>query len=439
MNAAVALRSIRAGQQVGAPVGAAIDKYFQRQQMLEDAMRQRSEQLSDREAEQQRQDEVARRQLLMEAATKPELGLVPTGAQFERVPGLGNVGIAKASPFTQQQAEGMGLAPGAGMLPRSVIPLKDTGLGVDYELAKRIRREMADEKTQDEIRKIEAKAKLYKGGEVVERDADGNLIIVSKPAGTATPVTSSVTGEPVKGAPKGGAGAQNLLTEDAIDRHADRYNATGELPKNLGRSGVTQAAILNRAAEKMATLGDDATAQKIRNDAYQGLAAELKNLQKVRGPVEAFSRTADKNLTLAEGLSDAVERSDIPMLNKLLMPFGQQVRGRDDIAGLNAAIQVAINETARTLNSATAGGVVSDSARHEIEAIMNSKMNPAQIRRVSSILRQDMKNRFDSYDEQENAIMEQMALASKPGYNRKQRAGEGSREPAQKDPLGLFK
>jgi hypothetical protein len=144
------------------------------------------------------------------------------------------------------------------------------------------------------------------------------------------------------------------------------------------------------------------------------MQTSLSALERQRGLIEAFMRTNDKNLALAEKISDSVTRSDVPALNRLLLPFRLQVSGAEDVAALNAAIRIAVNETARVLTSATGAGVLSDTARQELEELLNKEMTPTMVKRVIGVFRQDMINRQTSYDDQRAQIQETIRTAN-PG------------------------
>jgi hypothetical protein len=151
-----------------------------------------------------------------------------------------------------------------------------------------------------------------------------------------------------------------------------------------------------------------------RQNAIAGLKQELGTVMKTRGLVEAFSETARKNLKDAETLSNTVDRSNSPMLNQWLLNGRKKWSGDPDVAEFDVAARTAINETARVLNSANASGVISDSARHEIEDMLNTALTPEQFTRAVNRLLKEMDNRRTSYDDQVKAIHEATVQMASP-------------------------
>ena len=70
------------------------------------------------------------------------------------------------------------------------------------------------------------------------------------------------------------------------------------------------------------------------------------------------------------------------------------------IQKFDAAVRTAINEYAKVTSSATGGSVTSDSARKEVESMLNSAQTPEQVTAVTKLLRQEMGNRKAGYNKQ---------------------------------------
>lgn len=133
----------------------------------------------------------------------------------------------------------------------------------------------------------------------------------------------------------------------------------------------------------------------------QADAASLKKLQTSYDNVTAFENTAGKNLDQFLKTAKNVIDSGSPMLNTPLRLINSRMGGSADQAAFNAARQTAVAEIGKVLNSANAGsGVVSDSARHEVEGLIGPDATLKQIYAASNILKKDMENRKTSYQDQ---------------------------------------
>jgi hypothetical protein len=188
---------------------------------------------------------------------------------------------------------------------------------------------------------------------------------------------------------------QNQLgSGPALDQSAERYAATGQLPSGFYRSPETYAAIIKRAAE-LHPEANIAVNQAIYGADKQSLGA----LQKNRDSVVAFENTAGKNLDLFLTQAKKVVDSGSPLLNTPLRMISKQLGGADYPA-FNAARQVAINEIAKVTSNPGLTGQLSDAARKEVESFNPNNATLRQTFAVAQVLKQDMANRHDAYDQQ---------------------------------------
>ncbi len=181
----------------------------------------------------------------------------------------------------------------------------------------------------------------------------------------------------------------------ALDQAAQRYSQTGDLPPGFARSPGTLTAIMNRAAQ----LNPDANIAG--NKAVYGAnKAALSQLQSQASKVNAFENTAGKNLDLFLQQADKVTDLGAKFADAPIRTIQRNVLGTGDMAAFDAARTTALTEIAKVLNSPTGAGVLSDSARHEAEGLIGPNATLNSIKRAATILRQDMKNRHDSYQQE---------------------------------------
>ena len=205
------------------------------------------------------------------------------------------------------------------------------------------------------------------------------------------------------------------FTADAIQQQAERYLATGVLPPmGMGKAGTAaRQAIINLSAKIAKNQGLDVGDQLSRQSSVKASQGELNKLQAQRGQVMAFAANAEKNLKLAGQLSEKVNRSGVPLLNRWINAGKRSVAGDVDIVRFDAALRTGINEFAKVTSSATGGSVTSDSARKEVEDMLNAAQTPQQVKGIIDLLvNNELPNRRTSYDEQINQI--KSAISGKP-------------------------
>lgn len=187
---------------------------------------------------------------------------------------------------------------------------------------------------------------------------------------------------------------QSLLTPEAKEALGQQFRETGQLPQGM-RSPAMSAQIMNRGVEQQP--GVDIAAAKA---GYNADSASLKKLQTTFDNVNAFENTAGKNLDVFLDQAKKVTDSGLPVLNTPARYIAKKLGGADQ-AAFETARTTALTEIAKVLSSAGAGsGVLSDSARHEVEGLISPDATLKQITSAANILKTDMANRHEAYAKQ---------------------------------------
>lgn len=215
----------------------------------------------------------------------------------------------------------------------------------------------------------------------------------------------------------GGEGALTQLTPQGLDAAALMYAKTGQLPPmGIGKATAgVRTKIINRAAEIDPNL--DIASNKA---GFETNKSALSNLKRIHNASKAFEQTALKNADVLEGTLKKLADTGSPWLNRPMRSLQKGV-GDPSVTSFRTALETVAPEFARLLNSPTASGQLSDTARQEIRNILDPNATPSQIRAALTILRQDAHNRTTSYAEQIQSL-----------------EGEISRKPGQERPLGTF-
>lgn len=204
------------------------------------------------------------------------------------------------------------------------------------------------------------------------------------------------------------------FSEAAINNAAARYNIDGTLPPmGMGKGGATaRSLILNRAAELAGdTSGTDQRVAQLETKANSGTLLQLK---KTKTMIKAFEEMANKNADIALEMSDKVDRSGTPVVNRWFLAANNKIAGDVDTATFNTAVNVFANEYAKIMSGSMGNTPVSDSARKEAHEILNTAQTPAQLRANIKLLQREMKNRLIGLDESEHELIQQMKSAGIP-------------------------
>lgn len=186
--------------------------------------------------------------------------------------------------------------------------------------------------------------------------------------------------------------------QQALDFAAQNYRQTGQMPPGLYRSPGTIKAIISRAADLDQQAGGSGIAANKAN--LGSLTDALKKVQSTASQVGAFETTAEKNMDLLQQTAKNIPDLGTRWANVPVRALNANMIGTENMARFKTALNTAQTEAAKVLNSSNASGVLSDSARHELQSIIDGNMPYKSMVASLDTLRQDMKNRSDAYQQQ---------------------------------------
>jgi len=191
------------------------------------------------------------------------------------------------------------------------------------------------------------------------------------------------------------------LTPEARDQMADLFHSTGQLP-NLGMGAAvakTRSDIINRTAAKYPS-GDMA----LNAAEYKANTSSLRNVQGTLDTLTAFESAGLKNLKMFTDAAAKIPDTGIPWLNLPVRMLDEKLVGSTNMTVVNAAREIGLREIARVTNDPKLSGVLSDSARHEVQGFAPANATLPQIMAVVKTLQKDMANVHSSLTEQRDAI-----------------------------------
>jgi hypothetical protein len=186
--------------------------------------------------------------------------------------------------------------------------------------------------------------------------------------------------------------------DDALNFAADNYRKTGQLPAGFNRSPQTSAAIIARAAEQDKQGGGEGiAANKANLDAYR---KSLDKLQTNYQQTQAFENTALANMNRLQQTLKDIPDLGVRFANVPARQITAKMIGTDGMARFKTDLQTVQTEAAKVLNSSTGTGNLTDSARHELQDIIDGNAPISAILASMGELRVDMNNRTQSYQAQ---------------------------------------
>lgn len=214
-----------------------------------------------------------------------------------------------------------------------------------------------------------------------------------------------------------GSDTGGLLSPESVINAAARYNMDGTLPPNLGRGtqGPRQTAqILNEAARQAAARGDTPEAQRIAQLANKANATALNKLETQQTMVGAFEKNFTKNAAIAEELSNKVDRTGVPIVNKWVNVGKRAVTGDPDLAAFDASVKATVNEYAKIVGGGTGGSATAQGEIAKIEGLLSAAQTKEGVLSVLNLMRRETANRMTSFDDQKAELKGSMIPAKKP-------------------------
>lgn len=240
--------------------------------------------------------------------------------------------------------------------------------------------------------------------------------------------------EPIPGGPADPSSNDDFsLTPGAIENAAWNTILTGHAPSiGRGKEGIAQrTAIYNRMAE--IAKGAHVTPAELATTAgrNKALQTSLANLQKQTDMMQKAEKGFQNNMELALELSNKVDRTGAPIINKWLLG-GRAALGDPDVAALDAAITTAATDYARIMSGQTGAGGTPISTAEEARNLIRKELSHKQFSAVADVLYRDIQGQHNAVDSQRNTIlgaMQQFGQGQPSPYGSEATAHPGGQPP----------
>lgn len=195
-----------------------------------------------------------------------------------------------------------------------------------------------------------------------------------------------------------------LLTDQAKDMAAENYFQTGQLPAGA-RSPAMISQIIDRAAQLHpgGNLAGNKAAYDANKKSYSDVTDTLTKLS-------AFESAGLKNLKQFTDLADKLPDTGIPWANTPVRLLNNKLVGDEWMPAVEAARTVALREIARVTNDPKLSGVLTDSARQEVEGLSPQNATMNQIKHVVDVLKNDMTNVHQGLSQQKQDLGRKLGI-----------------------------
>jgi hypothetical protein len=184
-------------------------------------------------------------------------------------------------------------------------------------------------------------------------------------------------------------------------------------PLGMGKEAAQmRKAILKEATRQWKAMGiTPGQANVIAAQNKSGLA-ELAKIAQIKATVQTAENTAIRNATQVLSLLGSAGSTGSPIFNSW-QQAGRRATGDPKVAAFDVAVKTLATEYARVMSGGNSA-VLSDSARHEADALIHTSMTPAQFRAAIAQMKIDMKNRSQGIEDERQATLHQIQTGGKP-------------------------
>jgi hypothetical protein len=204
----------------------------------------------------------------------------------------------------------------------------------------------------------------------------------------------------------GSGGTSSVVLTPEGQRVQDELAMAGELPSfGMGKVGMTQRnEFLNREGKKRYGEGGTGESAAVDRASAKADKGALNAVTKDLAAIKPFAEMLDKNVVIAKNLAQQVIASDTRLANKPLNWLRQNAADYPQTAEFLAQVRFVQTEAARVLNNPRLVGQLTDSARREMEAVVNGDMPLNSFNAVMDRIVSDSGNRISSMVDQQQRL-----------------------------------
>jgi hypothetical protein len=198
------------------------------------------------------------------------------------------------------------------------------------------------------------------------------------------------------------------ISADAIKMMADRYRLEG--PEGLRALSAfdktTRRAVIEQATKDALAAGGDGAGMAKDAAAFKADKAALNAITKDIAAIRPYHDMLEGNAQILKELGAKLSRTDSPWANKTLNYLQTHPTSDPDVTEYLAQMRLVQTESARVINNPRLVGQLTDTARKEIENIVNGDMAIETTNRVVDRLLNDATRRITAMENEQARLLQ---------------------------------
>jgi hypothetical protein len=120
--------------------------------------------------------------------------------------------------------------------------------------------------------------------------------------------------------------------------------------------------------------------------------------------IRPYKDMLDKNADILVGLAEKIDKSDSTLVNRPINWLAMNVASDPNVGEFMAQMRIFQTEAARVLNNPRLVGQLTDSARHELEEVVNGNMPLGMTKQIVNRLKSDGDNRVNAMEKERRQL-----------------------------------
>jgi hypothetical protein len=207
------------------------------------------------------------------------------------------------------------------------------------------------------------------------------------------------------------AGVGETLTGDPLDLAAEKYLANGTLPP-LYRDAASKKAVIARAAELQKERGGTMADVPAQQAEFRSNSGALSAITKDLATIRPYKDMLDTNAEILKSLAHQAIATGSPFINKPINWIEQNAAGDPKMAEFLAQMHFVQTEAARVISNPRLVGQMTDTAKQELNAVLNGTMSLSQVESVVNRIQNDGFNRVNAMENERRALVNSMKKGS---------------------------
>ncbi len=236
------------------------------------------------------------------------------------------------------------------------------------------------------------------GGYTLISDPTTGLTLATGPTGQSEPYNPKVHGEQE---------LPGVITDDDAKMYANMMANREMIPSQLrlvvqpfGQAGGLSKNKIFKALKQI----DPKYNLKVAEAEYAADTKALTSLSTIYATAQTAMGAAENHGKQILGLSQKVDRTGSPAINRYWVAGKKQIAGDEDVNNLDIALHAFDREFSRYLTSMTAGGVIPQREAEAMRALINSANTPEMLIGAVQTVQKLMEGKKESFSDQFNRI-----------------------------------